>query len=182
MDPALPQLSSVTSESLQATIRRLLPSQQGFGAELAATNVITPIIDLTPSAEGSTIPTSMQQAINFGGATAFNVANATTVIISNTGFYRVFGTAATRVGSPNFTQNASFTMTDGATTKTVWGYEFATSTDNGHVTPFDFIVFLATGESISAVSNNVQTDVIGSTRQIADVNGVLTNPVGFTPQ
>ena len=85
-DPAIPQLSSVTSESLQATIRRLLPSQQGFGAELAASNVITPIIDLTPSAEGSTIPVSMQQAINFGGATSFDVSNTTTVIINNTGF------------------------------------------------------------------------------------------------
>ena len=47
------QLISITSEALQATVRRLLPSQQGFGEDLQATTVVTPIIDLTPSAEGS---------------------------------------------------------------------------------------------------------------------------------
>ena len=43
------QLINLTSEALQATIRRLLPSQQGFGEDLQATNVVTPIIDLTPT-------------------------------------------------------------------------------------------------------------------------------------
>ena len=46
------QLISITSEALQATIRRLLPSQQGFGEDLQASNVITPVIDVTPTAEG----------------------------------------------------------------------------------------------------------------------------------
>ena len=73
-------------------------------------------------------------------------------------------------------------MTDGATTKTVWGYEFGTGSDASGMVPFDFIVFLPTGVSMSAVSSAAETDLIGSTRQVADVNGVLTNPVGFSPQ
>ena len=52
------QIINITSEALQATIRRLLPSQQGFGEDLQATNVVQPIIDLTPTAEGTVLPVS----------------------------------------------------------------------------------------------------------------------------
>jgi len=85
------QIRQVVSESLQATIRDLLPSQQGFTEDLQASNVITPIIDLTPSAEGSTLQTDLQQALNFGGATAHSIANTTSTIINSPGFYRVTG-------------------------------------------------------------------------------------------
>ena len=43
------EIIRITSEALQATIRRLLPSQTGFGDDLQATNLITPIIDLIRS-------------------------------------------------------------------------------------------------------------------------------------
>ena len=46
-------ISSVTSEALQLKLRQLLPSQQGFGTDLTASNTIVPVIDLTAAAEGS---------------------------------------------------------------------------------------------------------------------------------
>ena len=61
----MPQLINVTSESLQATIRNLLPSQAGFSEDLTATNLIQPIIDLTPTAEGSILRAALQTAIDF---------------------------------------------------------------------------------------------------------------------
>ena len=57
------QITQITSEALQATIRRLLPSQQGFGEDLQASNVITPIIDLTPTAEGSSLSENLSTAL-----------------------------------------------------------------------------------------------------------------------
>ncbi len=63
--------SSVTSEALQLKLRQLLPSQQGFGTDLSASDTIVPIIDLTAAAEGSDVSESLQQALNFGGATVF---------------------------------------------------------------------------------------------------------------
>ena len=48
--PSVPEIITVNSEALQTTIRDLLPSQNGFGSELQASNVITPIIDLTATA------------------------------------------------------------------------------------------------------------------------------------
>ena len=80
------QIISITSEALQATVRRLLPSQQGFGEDLQASNVILPVIDLTPTAEGSQLPNDLARSLNFGGATE----------------YAAFGAAATLMNTPPF--------------------------------------------------------------------------------
>ena len=108
------QLINITSEALQATIRRLLPSQQGFGEDLQATNVVTPIIDLTPTAEGSSVPQYLQTAVSFEDATAFSISNTTTDIVTTPGFYRIFG-CATMTQTSSSGQTCDFGTTDGAT-------------------------------------------------------------------
>lgn len=175
------QIMQVTSESLQAKVRELLPSQQGFGADLQASNVIVPIVDLTAAAEGSGIPEIMQQALSFGSQTAFDVSNTTSTLVNNTGFYRVFGAVNVR-GILSGTNTASFSLTDGLSTKKI--YEMATfaSSDNYGISQnVDFVVFLAAGESLTATSNTPVVSLAGSTRQIADVNGNLVNPSGYNP-
>ena len=72
------EIVPVVSEALEAQIRSLLPSQRGFGEDLQASNVIFPIIDLTPAAEGTTVPQYQQQAIAFGSQTSFVITNQTT--------------------------------------------------------------------------------------------------------
>ena len=176
-----PQITSVTSEALQAQIRALLPSQEGFGTDLMAQNVIVPIIDLTSAAEGSTVPQILQTAIAFGSQTAFEAENSTDVVANTPGFYRIFGTSSTKpqIAAPS----NSFTMSDGLSVKTVWAQkERSGSTETYSIVTFDFVVFLAASESISAVSAGAGHFLVGSSRQIADVNGVLVNPSGFTPQ
>lgn len=171
----------VTSERLQAKVRELLPSQQGFGADLQASNVIVPIVDLTATAEGSGIPVSMQQALAFGSQTAFNVSNSTSTLVNNTGFYRVFGAVNVR-GTNSGTNTASFSITDGLATKKIYEMTtFASSDTYGLSQNVDFVVFLAAGESLTATSSNTVSSLVGSTRQIADVNGNLVNPSGFNP-
>ena len=93
------QITTITSEALQSTIRRLLPSQQGFGEDLEASNVIQPIIDLTPTAEGTQLPFDLQTAINFTDATAFKAQGSTVTVASTPGFYRIFGTSANRANN-----------------------------------------------------------------------------------
>jgi len=179
-DPAIPQLSSVTSESLQATIRRLLPSQQGFGVELAATNVITPIIDLTPSAEGSSVPSFLQRAVALGSQTAFDVSNTTTTLMNNTGFWQIRGAI---ISSSETTTNPSLkvNITDGVTTKQLYELQDFNSGADSMVVDYQEIVFLRTGESVVCVAS-AGAAFIGSYRQVADINGNLVNPTGFTPQ
>ena len=169
-----PQITSVTSEALQSQIRTLLPSQEGFGTDLMAQNVIVPIIDLTSAAEGSSVPQNLQTALAFGSQTPFAIANATlTTIISTSGFHRVFGVAnATGSGVMNLT------LDDGTSIKNIYLIVSA----GQMVENFDFVVFLRAGDSLKATASTAACRLDGSTRQIADVNGVLVNPVGFNPQ
>ena len=45
-----------------------------------------------------------------------------------------------------------------------------------------FVVFLRSGDLLRGTSPNANTPMFITTRQIADINGTLTNPTGFTPQ
>lgn len=174
------QIRQVVSEALQKQIRDLLPSQQGFTEDLQATNVIQPIIDLTAAAEGSGLGTTLQQALAFGSQTAFEANNNTAVIANSTGFWRIFASASMLTAASGATRTNSFTMSDGLSVKNVWTQSGYSGGGDSFNTTLDFIVFLAAGESISAVSNNVAAFLRGSVRQVADVNGNLVNPSGFT--
>lgn len=177
------QLISITSEALQATIRRLLPSQQGFGEDLQASNVITPIIDLTPSAEGSEVRADLQTAINFGGNTAFQVDNTTTTIINTPGFWKIQGIVSIGAFDASNAINARINLSDSLSTKQIWRTSTvgAAASQNIVNAPIDLTVFLKTGEGVS-IDCDLYAIACGSYRQVADVNGNLVNPVGFTPQ
>ena len=74
-------------------------------------------------------------------------------------------------------------MSDGLATKDVFALVAAdTNNDHSYVSQFDLVLFLAAGETISVVSNATKANISGSIRQIADFNGTLVQPVGFTPQ
>lgn len=173
--PSVPEIITVNSEVLQTLIRDLLPSQNGFGSELQATNVITPIIDLTATAEGSTLPTSMQQAWAAGTTTA--TADASTVtLINQTGFWKCFFTL---ISISNNNRDGSVQINDGASTTTV--FEATQYGSTGAVLSYETIIFLPAGHSIELVSSGASMKVRGSCRQIATVDGTLVNPLGFSP-
>lgn len=179
----MPQITSITSEALQATIRRLLPSQQGFGDDLQATNLITPIIDLTPSAEGSEVPAYLQQALSLDSQTVFNQnGSGSTTIVNTPGFFRVVGVAA-MTSNPGSVEEITLTLTDGTTTKKVWGWQCNVGNNNlnSFSQQIDLNFFLNPGESLS-INCDAQCVAIGSARQIATSTGVLVSPAGFTPQ
>jgi len=176
--PSVPEVITVNSEELQTQIRDLLPSQNGFGSELQATNVITPIIDLTRTAEGSGLPQTLQQAISFGSQTAFNIANATTAIASSPGFYRVTGAAVIK---PDGTTGgaANWQMTDGLSIKIVWDLTVGpTTTQTPSSLSYDLVFWLAPGITLSGSANTLGL-LGGSIRQIADAQGQLVNPSGY---
>jgi len=177
--PAVPEIITVNSEALQTQVRDLLPSQNGFGSELKATNVITPIIDLTRAAEGSATPEILQTALAFGSQTAFSVENTSTTIVNSTGFFRIFG--AVSVYSASGSSNAIFELSDGVTDKEIWaaGYFGTSVANNGNLIPFDFVVFCAAGQSLKAISEAAGAFLKGSTRQIATGDGTLVQPNGF---
>ena len=177
--PSTPEIITVNSEALQTQIRDLLPSQNGFGSELQASNVITPIIDLTAAAEGSGLSTNLQTALAFGSNTAFSVSNTTTSLISSPGFYRLVGVSS--IEQDSGTRSNIFRMSDGISTKDIWSHIVpgSTSADSFSNIQFDLVVWLRAGDSISAVSSSAVTRIAGSHRQIATGDGTLVQPVGF---
>ena len=146
-----------------------------------AQNVIVPVIDLTSAAEGTTVGQNLQTAIAFGSQTAFAARNTTVVVANTTGFYRIFGTASCLSQGASNTE-VRFDMSDGLSTKVVWALKVGATNTHPMSESYDFVAFLAAGQSISAVSDTSQSFNNGSSRQIADVNGNLVNPSGFTPQ
>lgn len=177
--PSTPEIITVNSDALETQIRDLLPSQNGFGSELQASNVITPIIDLTAAAEGSGLPEYMQTALSFGSQTAFEVTNTTTTLTSNPGFYRLTGTASIRSVSGADTI-ADFNMTDGVSTKDIYKIRIDNpSTVIAVAVPFDFTVFVGAGITLSATVSSDDGFLCGSFRQVADSTGTLVQPVGF---
>jgi len=169
------QIKTITSEALEAAYRALTPSQDGFTEDLMASNTIIPVLDLTASAEGTTTPQYLQTAIAFGSQTVFRVENTTTTIINTPGFYRIFCIVSAYSGSALY-----FNLTDGLSTKRI--LEFANIASDVERDQLDFIVFLAAGESMNIQSSAPSSIAAGSTRQVADVNGNLVYPSGFTPQ
>lgn len=175
------EVKTITSEALEAAYRALTPSQSGFTQDLMASNVIIPVLDLSESAAGSSTPQYLQTALAFGSQSAFEANNSTVVIANTPGFYRIFA-GVQKTSSTGATIQCNFTMSDGLSVKTIWGVETPGFINSTNAVLVDFTVFLSTGESISATTDNADAFIKGSSRQVADVNGVLVNPSGFTPQ
>ena len=174
-----PEIITVNSEELQALIRDLLPSQNGFGSELQASNVITPIIDLTATAEGSTLRSDLQTALAYASQTAFNVENTTTNLATSPGFYQVTGSSVvvTRTG----TTGCSFLIDDGISAKQIWGHSApgVSTTGSSSAVTFNITVFLRAGDTLQARSDNNDALIEGSFRQVATGDGTLVNPTGY---
>lgn len=176
------QITSVTSESLQNKIRQLLPSQQGFGEDLQASNVIMPVIDLTATAEGSSVPEYQSQAIGFDDITAWDAFNTTVTIANSPGFWLVGYTFAPEASLANAT--AKLYLDDGLAQKELYDW----TCQNNLTATFvpivsSVIIFLTSGQSVVAQSSaGFRGSFNGFTRQIASVTGVVQNPTGFTPQ
>lgn len=165
---------TIKSEAIETKINQLLPTQGGFqpGVDFSASTMVVPIVDLTESAEGSALRADLQSSLSLTSVTAFSITNASdTTIINTTGYYRVFGTS--RMHSNN---TANFKLTDGLTSKTILSFGSPVSVDDFETTTFDFIVFLAAGDSLTGTAF-VNATLSGCTRQIADISGNLVNPL-----
>jgi len=164
----------INSSAIESKINQLLPSQGGSGAgiDFSASTMVIPIVDLTESAEGSSLRQDLQSSLSLTSITAFNITNATnTTIVSTTGYFRVFGT------SFMYSNNTSnLNLFDGTTTKNLVTYGFTTAHAGVQTTPFDFIVFIPAGVSLRGTATSANSKISGSTRQLADISGNLVNP------
>ena len=169
----------IESESLRDKINSLLPSQNrgGIGVDLSGSTTVIPIIDLTETAEGSSLRQDLQTSLSLVSVTSHAVANTTTTIINTTGYFRIFGTVSMSSVSGG-ARSGNISITDGTTTKVLFAIDnnTATSTTTFTSTPYDFITLLQAGDSVTITSSNAVVEFIGVSRQIADLSGNLVNP------
>ena len=161
---------TIKSPDIEDKINQLLPSQGGFGAgvDFSASTMVIPIVDLTETAEGSSLRQDLQSSFSFNSLTHNSLNNAVVTIVNTTGYYRVFGS----MGNLNSTNKIS--ITDGVSTKDIY-VQVGTSTS--YVTNnFDFLVLLEAGDSLTASSASTGGFIEVSTRQIADLAKNLVNP------
>lgn len=173
------QITSITSEALQATIRRLLPSQRGFGEDLQATNVITPIIDVTPTAEGSQLPVDLARSIDFS-TTSFQLGNNTlSDVITTTGFYRVWGVTSIKVSNTG-AKTGYLAINEGGTQKIIYQpYSDSGIANEIVMIPADFIVYIRPNQKLEGLANTGSV-ISMAYRQVADIYGNIVNPLDFT--
>lgn len=176
------QVRPITSEALEAQIRDLLPSQNGFTEDLQASNVITPIIDLSSAAGGSSTPEFLQRAWDFSTGHTFLSGTSSSTIVNTTGFWQVDVTSSLRTNG----DKAKLEISDGTTRKIIWEFDSVASgagtSPGGEVTDGQFVAFLRAGDSLIASLSGANCAFNLWYRQIADVNGKLVDPQGFTPQ
>jgi len=178
--------SRVTSEALEAKFRQVFPSQSGaeLPQDLFASGVLQPVIDFSSVAEGSVLPEILQTAWDFSTGSIKIATTTSTTIISNTGFWLVdlvhtgFDTVTVS------TSTARIFIDDGSTEKNVWARTSCVN-EATYSTAVEakFVVFLRAGDTLKGKSQEGgsfadQLDIWY--RQIADVNGTLVNPLGFT--
>ena len=171
----------INSASIESKINQLLPSQGGNGAgvDFSASTMVIPIVDLTESAEGSSLRQDLQVSISHGSATVFNVRGGTnTDIITTTGYYRIIGTVFFPYLNATDLGVFEINLYDGATQKLVYGNQAVASAAgfNTNNIPVDLNVFINSGDSCN-VTTSQYVRFVGSTRQIASIDGNLVNPL-----
>jgi hypothetical protein len=167
----------INSQELENKVRQLLPSQGGAGAgfDLSASTQIIPIIDLTESAQGSNLRQDLQSSFSHNTTTSFSVSNTTSTLITNTGYFKVYGNA-TFITNGSADRDIDFSISDGSTSKRIWSQRAIAGVSNQFVSNnFEFICFLSAGDSLT---NSASADSFsrGGFRQIASIDGTLTNP------
>mgnify|MGYP003627843861 FL=1 len=163
---------TINSTAIEDKINSLLPSQGGFGAgiDFSASTMVIPIIDLTETASGGSARADLQTALSLK-VTSFSVTNATTTLVNTTGYFRVFGNCFA-----NNNGTAEFNITDGTTTKKLVKFAAISGVDDHESSNYDFNVFLTAGDSLTCTSSSTNSVLTGCTRQIASLDGTLTNP------
>lgn len=174
--------SRVTDESLEKKFRDTFKSQGGAELvdDLYASGVIVPVVDFTAAAEGSALRSDLQTAYDFATGFAESNGAGTVSVINSPGFWKTSVTV--RLRDDNVANDSvDMRISDGATTKFVFRLVGA-ATPVGNVENFinfERVVFLRSGDTLT-IAAGTDFFISVSYRQIADVYGNLTNPLGYT--
>ena len=168
-------------EAIEEDLNTNFPSQGQGNPPLyySLSEVVVPTYSINDVAQGGGLPENLQTAWDFSTGTQITT-NTTNTLINNAGFWRVQSTITADLeisGGPA----ALLRINNGVSTKIVWALD--TLSGSGfqlNSQTFEFVVFLRSGDSLEAETNNTSLILSNQWRQIADLNGNLINPLGFS--
>ena len=172
-------------EAIEEDLNSNFPSQGQGNPPLyySLSEVVVPTYSINSVAEGSGLPENLQTAWDFSTGSASRTASGTTTLINNTGFWLVDVSASIKTVVSS-AETAVIRINDGVTTKPVWGTTTITAgsaTAGTTVLEQKFVVFLRSGDSLELNISATNFFVVDAWyRQIADLNGTLINPLGFS--
>ena len=175
----------VTTEALEKKFRDTFPSQAGAELvdDLYASGVIVPTVDFTAAAQGSELPQLLQTALDFATEVTTRTTNGTSNITSTPGFYFLYINYCVALRGSQ-TVDFEIRINDGVAPKTIWqvGQGNSTVNEDDIFSTDRLVVYLRSGDTLVMRTQNSGGDgfISVSSRQIADVNGNLVNPLGFT--
>jgi len=167
---------TIKSQDIEDKINQLLPTQGGFqpGVDFSASTMVVPIVDLTETAEGSSLRQDLQSAFSLTNTTHNELENSNATLVNTTGFYLVDVYFTMKAEGTN-DRTVKIDITDGISTKSVFRQTLTNTSanvfSNGNKR---FIVFLGAGDSLTADSSGAQCFLNVITRQLADIDGNLT--------
>jgi hypothetical protein len=169
-------------EAIEEDLNSNFPSQGQGNPPLyySLSEVVVPTYSINNVAEGSSLPEFLQRAVDFstGNVNGRNTGTTQT-IISNPGFWRIWGYISASNGGSVSVLNLS--ITDGVSTK-----QFLENQGNGANLDsvnffFDVTVFVRSGDSITLTSaSSPDNSFAVNYRQVAELNGTLVNPLGYS--
>jgi len=166
---------TINSPEIESTINDLLPSQGGYGVgiDFSASTMIIPIIDVTPSAEGSILRSDLQSSFSLTNSTNTLLTTSSQTLINTTGYFRcVIGGKMNDSGI-----GTTVSLTDGTTTKIIWFWNGRSGAGNYFDVPFsEYDIFLGAGDSLIGIVSNANSHIRVLSRQIADITGTLSTP------
>jgi hypothetical protein len=166
---------TIKSQQIEDKINQLLPSQGGFqpGVDFSASTMVIPIVDLTETAEGSSLRQDLQTAFSHTASDINTNTSGTDDLVTTTGYYRVLYSYFSE-GTPG---EASIFINDGATSKAIVKLKSSLSGSSYYIVPVtgEVIVLLQAGDTLRSNVSGSST-LVTTTRQIADLQGNLVNP------
>jgi len=168
------------SENFQRAFRHTFKSQTSTGRDLHVSDIVIPVVDFTPEAAGTSLPSNLQSSLSRSTSNLSVTSSGLATLFSNAGFYQI--------------QVVGASQGTGDLTSAIWSYDGSTyvglkayllkGNSNASGNFLDtVIVFNKSGLSIghdSTIPTNGEIRFYWS--QLADVNGNLVNPDGYFPQ
>jgi len=171
------------SEDFQRAFRNQFPSQTSTGRDLHVSDIVIPVVDFTPTASGASLPLNLRFATNNNVSNTSATSDTTADLITGTGFYNVYYSFAARAADSDliirFKEIATGNLQQARNrVNLLTANDYNTFTD-------EFQVFIPAGyilEYAFAIATSGVARIDLYHYQIADVNGNLTDPFGYSPQ